>query len=52
MTLGLPFVRSSVDHGTAFDRAWKGGARAGPVRPRDRDQVGAELAKRDSPAAP
>ena len=28
VTLGLPFVRSSVDHGTAFDRAWKGGARA------------------------
>jgi 4-hydroxythreonine-4-phosphate dehydrogenase len=23
VTLGLPFVRSSVDHGTAFDRAWK-----------------------------
>jgi len=28
VTLGLPFVRSSVDHGTAFDRAWKGGASA------------------------
>lgn len=28
VTLGLPFVRSSVDHGTAFDRAWRGGARA------------------------
>ena len=23
MTLGLPFVRTSVDHGTAFDIAWK-----------------------------
>jgi len=28
VTLGLPFIRTSVDHGTAFDRAWKGGARA------------------------
>jgi len=28
VTLGLPFVRSSVDHGTAFDRAWKRGGRA------------------------
>jgi 4-hydroxythreonine-4-phosphate dehydrogenase len=27
VTLGLPFLRTSVDHGTAFDRAWKGGAR-------------------------
>ena len=26
VTLGLPFIRTSVDHGTAFDRAWKGGA--------------------------
>ena len=24
ITLGLPIVRTSVDHGTAFDRAWKG----------------------------
>ncbi|PYM13970.1 MAG: 4-hydroxythreonine-4-phosphate dehydrogenase PdxA [Candidatus Rokuibacteriota bacterium] len=24
VTVGLPFVRVSVDHGTAFDRAWKG----------------------------
>ena len=24
MTLGLPIVRTSVDHGTAFDIAWKG----------------------------
>lgn len=26
MTLGLPFVRTSVDHGTAFDIAWQGKA--------------------------
>lgn len=24
VTVGLPFVRTSVDHGTAFDIAWKG----------------------------
>ncbi len=24
LSLGLPFVRTSVDHGTAFDMAWKG----------------------------
>ena len=28
VTLGLPFIRTSVDHGTAFDRAWKGGSRS------------------------
>ncbi len=28
VTLGLPFIRASVDHGTASDRAWKGGSRA------------------------
>jgi 4-hydroxythreonine-4-phosphate dehydrogenase len=27
VTLGLPIVRTSVDHGTAFDIAWKGIAR-------------------------
>jgi 4-hydroxythreonine-4-phosphate dehydrogenase len=27
ITLGLPIVRTSVAHGTAFDRAWKGTAR-------------------------
>lgn len=26
VTLGLPIVRTSVAHGTAFDRAWQGGA--------------------------
>lgn len=26
MTLGLPIIRTSVDHGTAFDIAWKGEA--------------------------
>jgi 4-hydroxythreonine-4-phosphate dehydrogenase len=28
LTLGLPFLRTSVDHGTAFDIAWKGQASA------------------------
>jgi 4-hydroxythreonine-4-phosphate dehydrogenase len=28
VTLGLPIVRTSVDHGTAFDLAWKGTAQA------------------------
>jgi 4-hydroxythreonine-4-phosphate dehydrogenase len=28
VTLGLPIVRTSVDHGTAFDIAWKGSASA------------------------
>lgn len=28
VTLGLPIVRTSVAHGTAFDRAWQGTARA------------------------
>ena len=28
ITLGLPIVRTSVDHGTAFDIAWKGSANA------------------------
>jgi len=28
ITLGLPFLRTSVDHGTAFDIAWKGKAGA------------------------
>ena len=27
VTLGLPVVRTSVDHGTAFDIAWKGVAK-------------------------
>jgi 4-phospho-D-threonate 3-dehydrogenase / 4-phospho-D-erythronate 3-dehydrogenase len=24
LTLGLPIIRTSVDHGTAFDIAWQG----------------------------
>jgi len=32
VTLGLPIVRTSVDHGTAFDIAWKGSAFTGSVQ--------------------
>ncbi|NRF69109.1 4-hydroxythreonine-4-phosphate dehydrogenase PdxA [Aquincola sp. S2] len=32
VTLGLPFVRTSPDHGTAFDIAGRGGADAGSLR--------------------
>src|SRR4029078_12986879 len=28
ITIGLPIVRTSVAHGTAFDRAWQGTARS------------------------
>lgn len=31
ITLGLPIVRTSVDHGTAFDIAWQGTASAGSL---------------------
>jgi 4-hydroxythreonine-4-phosphate dehydrogenase len=32
VTLGLPIVRTSVDHGTAFDIAWRGIASAASLR--------------------
>ena len=31
-TLGLPVIRTSVDHGTAFEIAWKGSASLGSLR--------------------
>jgi len=31
ITLGLPIIRTSADHGTAFDIAWKGTASAGSM---------------------
>jgi len=47
VTLGLPFVRSSVDHGTAYDRAWRGGSRApDPAGLATAVRVGADLALR------
>lgn len=32
VTVGLPFIRTSPDHGTAFDLAWQGKASAGSFR--------------------
>jgi 4-hydroxythreonine-4-phosphate dehydrogenase len=48
-TLGLPFVRTSVDHGTAFDRAGAGTATASSLRAACLaavDMVGVERATR------
>jgi 4-hydroxythreonine-4-phosphate dehydrogenase len=42
-TLGLPVVRTSVDHGTAFDIAWQGKASAGSLYAAVR--LGAKLAR-------
>jgi 4-hydroxythreonine-4-phosphate dehydrogenase len=44
VTLGLPFVRTSVDHGTAFDIAGRGIARATSLRAAI--SLGAEMATR------
>ena len=47
VTLGLPFVRSSVDHGTAFNRAWKSGSRGpDPAGMVTAIRVGADLSSR------
>jgi 4-hydroxythreonine-4-phosphate dehydrogenase len=47
VTLGLPFVRSSADHGTAYDRAWRrGGARPDPAGLVTAARVGIDLAAR------
>jgi 4-hydroxythreonine-4-phosphate dehydrogenase len=45
VTLGLPIVRSSVDHGTAFDIAGRGTANHESMR--QAIEYGARLAKRD-----
>jgi 4-hydroxythreonine-4-phosphate dehydrogenase len=42
MTLGLPFVRTSVDHGTALDIAWQG--KASPNSMREAILLAAKLA--------
>ncbi len=49
VSLGLPIVRTSVDHGTAYDRAGKGTADASGMIAAMR--LAARLAKRDSAAA-
>jgi len=43
ITLGLPIIRTSVDHGTAFDIAWQG--RADPTSLYSAVQVAADLVK-------
>ena len=51
VTLGLPFVRTSPDHGTAFDIA--GSGRADPASLIAALQLGrAAVAQHRSPAAP
>ena len=47
VTLGLPFVRTSVDHGTALDIAGKGAADAGSMR--SALALAVELARRALP---
>ena len=44
ITLGLPIVRTSVDHGTAFGKAGEG--RANPQSMIEAIQLGAKLAKK------
>jgi 4-hydroxythreonine-4-phosphate dehydrogenase len=44
VTLGLPIVRTSVAHGTAFDLAWQGQAECGSMI--EAVRVAAELARR------
>jgi len=49
VTLGLPFVRTSVDHGTALDIAGRGRADAGSLR--EALQLAVALAQRSAAAA-
>lgn len=44
VTLGLPIIRTSVDHGTAFDIAWKVAAFTGSLR--DACRLAEKLAER------
>lgn len=50
LTLGLPIIRTSVDHGTAFDIAWQG--KADPTSLFSAIRVAAELARTGSPRGP
>jgi 4-phospho-D-threonate 3-dehydrogenase / 4-phospho-D-erythronate 3-dehydrogenase len=49
-TLGLPIIRTSVDHGTAFDIAWQG--KADPASLYSAIHLAAELAVKKSPDSP
>jgi 4-hydroxythreonine-4-phosphate dehydrogenase len=51
VTLGLPFIRTAPDHGTAFDIAGKGIADAGSMRAALELAVQLAGAKRESPAS-
>ena len=51
VTLGLPFIRTAPDHGTAFDIAGKGVADAGSMRAALELAVQLAEAKRDAPAS-
>lgn len=44
VTLGLPFIRTSVDHGTAFDIAWEG--KADPTSLREAVALAVDLLRR------
>jgi 4-hydroxythreonine-4-phosphate dehydrogenase len=46
VTLGLPFVRTSVDHGTAFDIAGTGQATAASLRYALKSAISIVLSKR------
>jgi 4-phospho-D-threonate 3-dehydrogenase / 4-phospho-D-erythronate 3-dehydrogenase len=48
VTVGLPFIRTSVDHGTAFDIAGKG--KADPRSMREALLLAAKMAKQSHPA--
>lgn len=50
LTLGLPIIRTSVDHGTAFDIAWQGVASPGSLFAAL--QVAARLARDNASATP
>lgn len=45
-TLGLPVIRTSVDHGTAFDIAWQG--KAGPTSLIEAVRLAARLSRSDA----
>ena len=47
VTLGLPIIRTSVDHGTAFDIAWQGVAFTDSLQPRPRLRVEARRVSDD-----
>jgi len=48
ITLGLPIIRTSVDHGTAFDLAWKG--KASPLSLREAIRYAVLLSGKTKPA--